>query len=158
MIAELVLAALTGNGSQFLQMFSGVWTCGNAHYHERWEVVPHRGTDTQGAWMADVAYGDPQHPDGFAYVYFVPGANQFRYDDFHIDGSQSHLTAPPPTNGAWEWTGTYYPDAAAPDPGPDITWRLTPQGTIARTFAQRVNGKAIVRGSDTCTKQPDTRI
>ncbi|HVA28158.1 MAG TPA: hypothetical protein VNF68_08255, partial [Candidatus Baltobacteraceae bacterium] len=76
------------------------------------------------------------------------------YDDFHVDGSQSHLTAAPPESGTWEWTGTYYPDAAAPDPGPDITWTLTPQGTIARTFAQRVNGKPIVRGSDSCTKQP----
>jgi len=152
MFQAMVLAALATNGSQFLQMFSGMWTCGNATYHERWEIAPHQGHDVQGAWIADVVYGDPKHPDGFAYVYFVPGASQFRYDDFHVDGSQSHLTAPSPTNNAWEWTGVYYPDGAAADPTPDITWTLTSQGTIARTFAQRIGGKIVPRGSDSCVK------
>jgi len=146
----VVLAAVTANGSQFLQMFQGVWRCGNATYHERWEIRPHQGSDAQGAWIADVVYGDPQHPDGFAYVYFVPGANTFRYDDFHVDGSQAHLTSPPPANGSFEWTGTYYPDGGAPDPNPDITWTLTPQGTIARAFGQHVDGKTVQRGSDLC--------
>ncbi len=154
MVVTLILAALVTGGEQFLQMFSGVWTCGNATYHERWEIRPHAGHDAPGAGMADVVYGDPQHPDGFAYVYYVPGAKEFRYDDFHADGAQAHLSATAPVNGSWEWTGTYYPSGAAADPGPDITWTLTSAGTIARTFAQRVNGKAIVRGSDTCTKAP----
>lgn len=147
----LIFAAATA-GSQFLQMFSGIWTCGNASYHERWEIKPHVGHDAPDAWIADVTYGDPAHPDGFAYVYYVPGANEFHYDDFHLDGSQAHLSAAPPLAKRFEWTGMYYPDGGTPDPGPDVTWTLNDDGTISRTFAQRVNGKAITRGSDTCRK------
>jgi len=152
MLHGLILAAVA-DAAAFLKDFTGVWTCGNASYHERWEIRPHRGYDAPNASMADVVYGDPQKPDGFAYVYFVPGANEFRYDDFHADGAQSHLTSPGPAGDAWEWTGTYYPKGAPADPGPDIIWTLSTPTTIARTFSQRVNGAPIQRGADSCTRE-----
>jgi hypothetical protein len=148
MIAALVLAVLAGPSS-FLNDFGGVWNCGNANYHERWDIHPLASHPE----ITEIVYGDPSKPDGFAFVYYVPSAHEFRYDDFHADGAQSHLTSPGPLVApwVWEWTGTYYPMNQPADPNPDITWTLQ-SGTIARSFRQRVNGTPVQRGSDTCTK------
>ncbi len=145
MILAAALAALLGPSS-FLIDFGGVWTCGNANYHERWDIHPLAGR----AEITEVVYGDPAKPDGYAFVYFVPEEHVFRYDDFHADGAQSHLTGFP-TNAVWEWTGNYEPKGGPVDTSPDITWTRH-NDMIERSFGQRVKGTALARGSDTCTK------
>jgi len=148
MIVAALLAVLVGPKS-FLNDFGGVWNCGNANYHERWDIHPL----VRHPEISELVYGDPSKPDGFAFVYYVPSAHEFRYDDFHADGAQSHLVSDgPATSTPWDWTGTYYPMNQSPDPNPDIIWKLTAQGTIERNFRQRVNGVPVERGSDTCTK------
>ena len=91
MIVAALLAALIGPKS-FLYDFGGVWNCGNANYHERWDIHPL----AEHPLITEIVYGDPSKPDGFAFVYYVPSAHEFRYDDFHADGAQSHLIAPLP--------------------------------------------------------------
>lgn len=145
MILAVLLAAIVSPNS-FVNDFGGVWTCGNANYHERWEIRALPGR----APVAEVVYGDPAKPDGFAFVYFVPEEHLFRYDDFHADGAQSHLTGFP-TDAVWDWTGSYEPKGGPLDPNPDITWTRH-NDTIERSFRQRVKGTPVVRGSDTCTK------
>lgn len=149
MILAALLAVLVGP-STFLDYFGGVWNCGNANYHERWDIHPLAGHPP----IAEVVYGDPSKPDGFAFVYWVPDAGLFRYDDFHADGAQSHLTASGPATfqASWDWTGMYYPMNQPADPNPDILWTRTPQGTIERVFRKRVNGTPVEQGRDTCTK------
>ena len=152
MLHALVLASAVAQGRAFLHDFAGTWTCGNARYHETWRVGAHAGPNVPGVTIADVAYGDASHPDGRAFVYYEPSERAYHYDDFHADGSQSHLTSPPPQHGTWTWTGTYDPIGKAPDHTVDVTWALLPNGTIARRFAQRIGGNVIVRGSDRCTR------
>lgn len=143
MIAPALAASL------FVRDFGGTWTCGNAHYHERWSISAHAGSASS-AQMADIVYGDPGSPDGFAYVYFVPAANEWRYDDFHADGGQSHLRSEGPKDGVWTWTGVYYAPNAAADPNPVITWRRRGE-VIERSFGKR-NGATIERmGDDSCS-------
>lgn len=148
MIAAAVLAALVIAPSRFLDDFGGTWTCGNANYHERWDIRAFAGH----APLAEVVYGDPAKPDGYAFVYLVPDENVFRYDDFHADGAQAHLTAPIPSNHTWNWTGTYDPIGAATDPNPDIIWTLTSKDTIERHFRKKINGTPVEQGSDICTR------
>jgi hypothetical protein len=149
MLHTLVLAAATAT-SPFLDDFAGVWTCGNASYRERWEITP--AGDGRQQW-AGVVYGDPASPDGHAVVGLLVHERVWIYDDFHTDGSYAHLYAQPPKDHVWVWTGSYYPLDAARDDAPIITWTLTPQGTIERTFAKRsAEGGAIAMGGDTCKK------
>lgn len=145
-LATLLATAVEMNGA-FLNDFGGTWTCTNGTYHVRWDIHPLAGHPS----IAEVVYGDPAKPAGFAFVYFVPGAEQFRYDDFHADGAQAHLTSSPPTNGAWEWSGVYYPIGNNPDTSGDIIWQRTAT-RIERHFRQRVNGTPVERASDVCTK------
>lgn len=142
MISALLAASL------FVRDFGGTWTCGNAGYHERWTIAAHAGSASS-AQMADVVYGNPGAPDGFAYVYFLPAAHAWRYDDFHTDGGQSHLQSAGPLNGVWTWTGTYYPAGAAADPGAVISWQRTARG-IVRTFSKRTGTNVERMGADTC--------
>jgi hypothetical protein len=137
--------------SLFVRDFGGTWTCGNAHYHERWSISAHAGSASS-AQMADIVYGDPASPDGFAYVYFVPAAHEWRYDDFHTDGGQSHLHSPGPLDGVWRWTGVYYAPNTAPDPNPVIVWRRT-GATIVRTFDKREGAHIMPMGKDSCTPE-----
>lgn len=148
MIAAAILAMYMSPGS-FLQFFGGVWNCGNANYHERWDIHPLASHPE----ITEIIYGDPSKPDGFAFVYFVLGAGNFRYDDFHADGAQSHLTSPGPSiePWTWDWTGTYYPNRQLPDPNPDITWTRVGE-RIERHFRKRINGTPVEQGSDSCTK------
>jgi hypothetical protein len=141
----MILAAV----ATFVLDFGGQWTCGNSNYHERWAIASHAGAPKT-SQMADVVYGDPAFPDGFAYVYFVPGAREWRYDDFHADGGQSHLRSDGPQAGVWTWTGTYYPAGGAADATPFITWQRTANGTIERHFSRRINGAIVESGRDSC--------
>ena len=149
MFSALVLAAATSAATQFFQDFGGSWTCGNDTYHAQWTISSPDGN----AWTI-VTYGiDKQHLGGTAYVGWLPQENAYVYNDFHSDGALAQLSSPLPTgNQTWHWTGTYYPVGGAKDATPDITWTLMPNGTISRKFAQRINGKLIDKGSDTCTK------
>jgi hypothetical protein len=148
MFPSLVLAATTV-ATQFFDDFRGNWTCGNASYRAQWSV-----TSPDGDYWTIVQYGlDAQHPGGTAYVGWLAQKNVFFYNDFHNDGSFAQLTAPPPTNRVWHWTGVYYAAGKQADPTADITWTLTPNGTIVRRFAQRIDGKIIDRGSDVCMKR-----
>ena len=154
LLAQIFPAGTPPIGSDwFLNDFGGVWTCGNAGYHERWDIHTLAGHRQ----IAEVIYGDPNKPDGYAFVYFVPSVHQYRYDDFHADGAQSHLTATVPLVKPgipikWDWTGTYYPMNQPVDPNPDITWERASQSTIERVFRKRVNGAPVEQGRDTCTK------
>ncbi len=151
MVTALVLAALLKPDAAFLTDFGGSWVCGAGRAREAWRIAPHAGPAVPGAALADVAYGPAAHPDGLAFVYYDPGERAFRYDDFHADGSQSHLRATRPEGARWTWTGTYYPQDAAPQPGVVITW--TRRGdAIVRRFAQRsATGALVDHGSDRCT-------
>lgn len=152
MFDALVLAAVITPGTAFLDQFSGAWTCGNAHYHEAWRIGPHVGTPVPGVAYADVEYGDPARPDGRAFVYYNPTEHAFRYDDFHADGTQSHLTSPGPVDGVWAWTGIYYPIDGQADPSVYVTWKLEPDGSIARVFAQHFGKRIVTRGADRCAR------
>jgi hypothetical protein len=145
-LSALVLAAATG-ASPFFDDFGGAWTCGNASYHEQWDI--HR--DGNNPWIA-VVYGDEANPDGHAVVGWLPQAKTWVYDDFHADGAYAQLTAEAPQDHVWVWTGTYFPRDGTPDPNPHITWKLMPDGTIARTFAKRTGSTITTMGSDTCRR------
>lgn len=149
-MSSFVLSVIAAVSGTFLGDFGGNWMCGNAQYHERWAISPHPGANAT-AQMADVRYGDAASPDGFAYVYFVPAEDEWRYDDFHADGGQSHLHSAGSHNGVWTWTGIYYPAGGAADPSVYITWQRTSDGYLERHFAQKINGKTIDRGVDSCT-------
>ncbi len=150
MIAPFVLAAaLAAPSPAFSTDFSGTWRCGNARYHERWEIRSRPGAPP-GSDLTDVVYGDPSSPDGFAYVYYVPGARAWRYDDFHADGGQSHLRSDGPRNGVWTWTGWYYPANGPADDGPVITWERSGR-SIDRHFSRRIDGRVVEQGSDRCS-------
>jgi hypothetical protein len=82
----------------------------------------------------------------------VPSVHQFRYDDFHADGAQSHLVSDAPAGfQPWDWTGTYYPMNQPPDPNPDITW-IRRNDSIERHFRKKINGTPVEQGRDVCTK------
>jgi hypothetical protein len=151
MFAPFVLAAATSLATQFFDDFGGTWTCANGNSRSYWNVESPNGN----AWTI-VSWGrDKDHIGGRAYVGYLPQTNRYIYEDFHDDGSFSQLHAPPPAGHRYEWTGDYYAaGAAAVDPSADIVWQLTPKGTIERHFAQRLDGKLVDRGSDTCTKVP----
>jgi len=148
-ITALVFAAATSAATQFFQDFGGSWTCGNDKYHAAWSIASPRDSK----WTI-VTYGDDrEHLDGTAYVGWLPQENAYVYIDFHADGALAHLTSPlPKGDHTWSWTGVYYAVGGAKDTTPDITWTLMPNGTIQRKFGQRIDGKLIEKGSDTCTK------
>lgn len=147
MIAPFILAAVTNVATQFFDDFGGAWRCGNARYSAPWKIV-----SPDGDYWTIVTYGPPDKPGGVAYVGYLPQMHVYVYHDYHADGSFADLTASAPSDRTWHFTGSYYPAGGAKDDGPDITWTLTPQGTIQRVFSQRVDGKLIERGRDTCTK------
>jgi hypothetical protein len=139
---------MTSGSNAFLDDFAGSWTCGNASYHSAWRIEPAPG---KSEW-AEVSYGEPQAPAGIAFVGPIEQEKTYVYNDFHTDGSLARLSSPVAVDHVWIWTGTYYPQGKAADPTPYITWTLTPKGTIERHFAQRMQGKTIDRGSDTCSR------
>lgn len=148
MFSALVLAATANIAAQFFHDFGGNWTCGNGRYHSQWSI-----TSPDGNYWTIVRYGaDAQHPDGTAYVGWLPQSSVYVYNDYHNDGGLAQLTAPAPGDGVWHWKGDYFAAGAKTvDNGPDITW--TRKGdAIVRTFAKRQNGKLTPTGNDTCTK------
>lgn len=151
MLPALVLAAATSVATQFFDDFGGTWSCGNATYHSYWSI-----DSPPGNYWTIVSWGaDKEHVGGRAYVGWIPQTQEYVYEDFHNDGSYSQLHASAPAGHRYEWTGVYYAAGATqPDTSGDITWELTPKGTIERHFAQTVGGKRIDRGSDVCTRQP----
>ena len=148
--SAVVLAATTHVAAHFFNDFGGSWTCGNSQYHAQWSI-----TSPEGNYWTIVQYGvDLQHPGGTAYVGFLPQKNAYVYNDFHADGSLAQLSSPlPGADHTWRWTGVFYQTGKDPDPNGDITWTLTPKGTIERHFRKVVNGTPKEMGSDTCTKR-----
>lgn len=144
-----MLAAAMAAGTQFFRDFGGSWTCGNDKYHASWWITSPDGN----AWTI-VSYGtDKLHLGGTAYVGWLPQENAYVYTDFHSDGALAQLSSPlPVSDHTWHWTGVYYPVGGAKDTTAEITWTLMPNGTIERKFGQRINGKLIDKGSDTCTR------
>jgi hypothetical protein len=149
MLPALVLAAAGSTATQFYDDFAGSWICGNATNHATWRI-----DSAPGDYWTTVVYGDSARPDGHAYVGYLEQEGVYVYNDYHADGSLARLTANPPSDHTWVWTGTYFPYGGAADDTPYISWKLLPNGTIARTFGKRVNGRVTELGSDTCRQAP----
>ena len=147
-MTSTIVIAVAATANLFLSQFGGTWTCGNDRYHAAWTIAQAPGEST---W-ATVTYGPPSHPGGSAFVGWLAQEQHYVYEDFHSDGSFARLSAAPPKDGIWTWTGDYFPQGGNKDSDAVITWTLTPDGSIARRFAKRTPTGLEDRGSDHCTR------
>lgn len=153
-----MIAVLLATINLFAQTFAGSWTChqaipaANGHaahtISSEWKIAPAPGEK----WTV-VKWG-PQDgtSGGVAYVGFVPGENDWAYQDFHYDGTYGVTTSSgPDKDGLWTWAGGgyYTPDGIMHG---QVTWKASTPTRIDREFFSMVDGKAKPTGSDYCTK------
>jgi hypothetical protein len=140
-----------------VRYFLGNWTCvtpiaATASTPARtvrtaWTFSSLYGDD---AWIR-VVYGDPARPDGSAVIGYVTDLKRFVYRDFHADGAYADISAAPPANNQWEWTGPYYPVTGGVLNG-RIVYTMVDATRYHRSFEAIVDGKPTAMGGDTCTK------
>lgn len=149
MVLILATALLGAADPAAGKYFLGNWTCGSGTATTAWAWAPLQpGSD----WIRNV-YGDPAKPYGTAVIGFVPGLQKWVYRDFHADGGYADLTSPGPTEGRWEWTGTYYPAEGGTAPPGRVVYTVVSPTRYDRSFEALRDGSFVRMGGDSCVKR-----
>jgi len=146
-LASLAFVALLGASDPHAdaQYFSGTWICGGS---TQWTFAP-----LAGGWT-EITYGPSAKPYGTAIMGYVDALGRWIYRDFHADGSYADLTAEPPHDGRWVWSGPYYPGGADHTLNGRVTYLEVDPKRYDRTFESLESGAYVKKGGDSCVKSP----
>lgn len=127
------------------RVFVGSWNCAGTS----WTFAPFNGSTT---WLR-VDYAAPSTPNGgSAIVGYVPLLGKFVYRDFHSDGAYADLTAAPPVDNRWLWSGPYYAPGLQAVLNGRITYVVVDAKRYDRIFETERDGNFVKMGGDSCVR------